>query len=78
MENLVRSCYIQPEKIAEKQSEMKEDIDLKVKYYSKFNITKDEFQVKEKFLVAKETPYAIPETEEKEAEKSGKPNYLNK
>ena len=76
MENVVKSCYIEPEKIIENKSEMEEDIDLVVKYFPKSDITEDEFQPKEKFVVGKETPQKILETEEKEEEKSVKLNSI--
>ena len=72
MENVVKSCYIEPEKIIENKSEMEEDIDLVVKYFPKSDITEDE----EKFVVGKATPQKILETEEKEEEKSVKLNSI--
>ena len=50
-------------------------MDFEVKYCSEFNVTEDEFP-KEKFVVVRETPHEILETQEKEDKKSVKPNSI--
>ena len=62
--------------IAEKKSEMEENIDLEVEYCPELDVTEYEFQPKEKLVVVRETPQEIPETQEKEDEKSVKPNSI--
>ena len=76
MENLVKRRYIEREKVVEKKSEMKEDIDLEVEYCPQSDIREDEFQSKEKFVVVRETPQEITEIQEKEDEKSVKTNSI--
>ena len=76
MENLVKSRYIEPEKVVEKKWVTKEDIDLQVEYCPESDITEDEFHPKEKFVLVGEIPDKIPETQEKEDEKSVKPNSV--
>ena len=73
MENLVKSCYIKPERIVEKKSKIGEDIDLEVEYCLESDITEDEFRPKEKFVVVRETSQNS-QTQEKEDKKSVKPN----
>ena len=55
MENLVKCCYIKPERIVENKSNMEEDIDLEVEYCLESDITEDKFRPKEKFVVVRET-----------------------
>ena len=50
MENLVKSCYIKPERIVEKKSKIGEDIDLEVEYCLESDITEDEFRPKKNLL----------------------------
>ena len=74
-ENLVKSRFIEPG-IVEKKSEMEEDIVLEVDYCPESGITEDEFQPREKFVIERETPQEIPETQSKEDGKSVKPNSI--
>ena len=62
MENLVKSRYKELEKIVNNTSEIEEDIDFGVEYCPESDITEDEFQ-KEKFVVVRETPQEILETQ---------------
>ena len=55
---------------------MEEDIKFEVKYCSEFDITEDEFQPKEKFVVVREKPHEILEGQEKEDKKLVKPNSI--
>ena len=55
MENLVKRCYIKPDKIFKNKSKMEEDIDLEDEYCLESHITEDEFRPKEKFVLVTET-----------------------
>ena len=63
-------------KTSEKKSNMEEDADLEVEYCPESNITEDESQPKETFVVVRETAQEILETHEKENKKSVKPNSI--
>ena len=72
MENLIKSFYIEPAKIIEKEIRDVERCKFGTPCHES-DITKDEFQPKEKFVIVRETPQVIPETQEKD-ETSKKPN----